>query len=117
MSDQDSHENSMDDENANDDHNSNGSNGEGEDDYDYGHAEEDYDYDNYADEGNSRNSKGGNLDDDQASNHSLLDEWKFREKLEYKIIDPTEYEQLVNDEYTKIYGGGVLYYIAYHTNA
>jgi hypothetical protein len=84
-----------------------------EDDYDYGEEGDDYDYGeegddyDYGEEGDGfkedQKSTGSGAQDDQLSNHSELNEWQFRDRLKYKILDPSELDKLVDLECTILY--------------
>jgi hypothetical protein len=81
-----------------------GADGEEEDDYDYGEEGDDYDYGEEGDGfGEDQKSTGSGAQDDQLSNHSELNEWQFRDRLKYKIFDPSELDKLVDLECTILY--------------
>ena len=91
------------------DHNSNGDyeiTKEGDSDGQEGDGEEGDDWD-YGEEGDveegDQNSTGSGAQDDQLSNHSELNEWQFRDRLKYKISDPSELDKLVDLECTILY--------------
>jgi hypothetical protein len=78
--------------------------GEEGDDYDYGEEGDDYDYGEEGDGfGGDQKSTGSGAQDDQLSNHSELNEWQFRDRLKYKISDPSELDKLVDLECTILY--------------